>query len=183
MADHHDVMRNLFSIKDIPLNRQENRYPNYCISWSKHIRTFNGEKYQIFCCCGGDKAVVVGVLLVEHQHNNPETAGWRKFSTFVDHDLNESYRACTFGGRSSSNSKAELLILGGAVGVIRLVDIEKRCLVDSLNGHEPGMINDLKVSPTNESFLLSAASKSKSQFDIFLSLLTLCNSLLYCNNY
>lgn len=147
----------LFELEeDAPLY-EDHRYPNYDLSWSKRIHTdrTTGQRFHIFCCCGGDKAVIVGV---EEGNSNP--LSWRKLSTVVDDDPNESFRACAFGGRSSTGATvgAEFLILGGKAAVIKLVDIDQQRVAHHLKGHD-SIVNDLKVSPANQSLLLSASSE------------------------
>lgn len=150
-------LQNLFPLKETDFEREENRYPNYCLSWSKHIRndTTTGKKFHVFSCCGGDTAVIVGV-----EKANPNNC--RKLLTFIDEDPDERFRACAFGGKSSSGR--EFLILGGKAAVIKLVDMDQkdasyqRSLVYCLQGHD-SLINDLKVSPAHDYFLLSASSE------------------------
>ncbi|CAJ1932175.1 unnamed protein product [Cylindrotheca closterium] len=147
------VYQNLLDLKEAPgaeKEREEDRYPNYCLSWSKHIYEDKktGKKLQLLACCGGVKAQIVAV-----ERDNPHDP-LRPWSTFIDVDPDEKFRASAFGGRSINGSP--FLILGGKAAIIKLVDIDKRCLAHTLEGHR-GVINDLKVPPSDDSFLLSSA--------------------------
>jgi len=146
------VFQNLLNLEKTHTKneKEEDRHPSYCLSWSKHIRkdAKSGQKLHLFACCGGEKAVIVAV-----EKDNAD-APWQKCLTVIDDDPNEKFRASAFGGRSICGSS--FLILGGKAAKIKLWDIDRGCLAHMLHGHR-GVINDLKISPMHDSLLLSAA--------------------------
>ena len=132
--------------------REGDRYPNYCLSWSNYLYDDkkSGQKLHLVACCGGGKAEIVAV---EKDDPNDSCQPW---STFIDDDPDEKFRASAFGGRSIGGSP--FLILGGKAAIIKLVDVDRRCLAHTLEGQQ-GVINDLKVPPNDDSLLLSASSE------------------------
>lgn len=154
---------------------QKQEKPLYCVSWCKDIFTSQDRKksFYYFAACGGVNLSIFETEIGVGSKN------YRLKHSYYDEDENEEYHSCAFGGRSS-NEKANdtdkscegnyllleenkskdlqppLLCVGGKAAIIKVIDLVRNSPIALLRGHGHD-ITDLKVSPTNEYLLLSAA--------------------------